>query len=117
MRVVVALGGNALMRRGLPMTVENPRANVRTACDRVGPGEPDAYRQERQPEGEVHALPARLPRSEHDGESRDDGTHRNDVRARGDGRRVRVRGEHRVRPGREPASHDQDDPGRDAWLK
>lgn len=32
MRVVVALGGNALLRRGQPMTVENQRANVRLAC-------------------------------------------------------------------------------------
>ena len=28
MRVVVALGGNALLRRGEPMTVENQRDNV-----------------------------------------------------------------------------------------
>lgn len=32
MRVVVALGGNALLRRGEAMTAENQRANVRTAC-------------------------------------------------------------------------------------
>ena len=32
MRVVVALGGNALLRRGQPMTAENQRENVRTAC-------------------------------------------------------------------------------------
>lgn len=31
MRVVVALGGNALLRRGEPMTAEAQRANVRTA--------------------------------------------------------------------------------------
>src|SRR6187401_952162 len=31
MRVVVALGGNALLRRGQPMTAENQRANVRVA--------------------------------------------------------------------------------------
>jgi carbamate kinase len=37
MRVVVALGGNALLRRGQPMTVENQRINVRTACDRLAP--------------------------------------------------------------------------------
>ena len=37
MRVVVALGGNALLRRGQPMTVENQRANVRLACDRLAP--------------------------------------------------------------------------------
>jgi carbamate kinase len=37
MRVVVALGGNALLRRGQPMTVENQRANVRVACDRLAP--------------------------------------------------------------------------------
>jgi carbamate kinase len=32
MRVVVALGGNALLRRGQAMTAENQRANVKTAC-------------------------------------------------------------------------------------
>jgi len=35
MRVVVALGGNALLRRGQPMTAENQRENVRLACDRL----------------------------------------------------------------------------------
>ena len=37
MRVVVALGGNALLRRGQAMTVENQRANVKIACDRLAP--------------------------------------------------------------------------------
>lgn len=37
MRVVVALGGNALQKRGEPMTVENQRANVRTACEALAP--------------------------------------------------------------------------------
>jgi len=37
MRVVVALGGNALLRRGQPMTPENQRENVRVACDRLAP--------------------------------------------------------------------------------
>ena len=37
LRVVVALGGNALLRRGQPMTVENQRANVGVACDRLAP--------------------------------------------------------------------------------
>jgi carbamate kinase len=37
MRVVVALGGNALLRRGEPMTVENQRKNVRIACDHLAP--------------------------------------------------------------------------------
>ena len=32
MRVVAALGGNALLRRGQPLTAENQRANARTAC-------------------------------------------------------------------------------------
>ncbi len=34
MRVVVALGGNALLRRGEPMTAENQRANVRRRARR-----------------------------------------------------------------------------------
>ncbi len=37
MRVVVALGGNALLRRGQAMTVENQRENVRTACRQLAP--------------------------------------------------------------------------------
>ena len=37
MRVVVALGGNALLRRGQPMTIENQRENVGAACDRLAP--------------------------------------------------------------------------------
>lgn len=37
MRVVVALGGNALLKRGEPMTVENQRANVGVACDHLAP--------------------------------------------------------------------------------
>ncbi len=37
MRVVVALGGNALLRRGEPMTAENQRANVRVAAEVLAP--------------------------------------------------------------------------------
>lgn len=37
MRVVVALGGNALQKRGEPMTVENQRENVRIACRALSP--------------------------------------------------------------------------------
>ena len=37
MRVVAALGGNALLRRGEPMTAENQRANVRRACEALAP--------------------------------------------------------------------------------
>jgi carbamate kinase len=37
MRVVVALGGNALQRRGEPMTVDVQRANVRVACQALAP--------------------------------------------------------------------------------
>jgi carbamate kinase len=36
-RVVVALGGNALLRRGEPLTAENQRANVRVACEALAP--------------------------------------------------------------------------------
>ena len=35
MRVLVALGGNALLRRGQPMTAGNQRANVRIAAERI----------------------------------------------------------------------------------
>ena len=37
MRVVVALGGNALLQRGQPMTAEMQRANVRTAAEQLAP--------------------------------------------------------------------------------
>jgi carbamate kinase len=37
MRIVVALGGNALLRRGEPMTAENQRANVRVAAGALAP--------------------------------------------------------------------------------
>ncbi len=35
MRAVVALGGNALLRRGEAMTIENQRSNVTVACDHL----------------------------------------------------------------------------------
>jgi carbamate kinase len=37
MRIVVALGGNALQRRGEPMTVEGQRQNVAAACRALAP--------------------------------------------------------------------------------
>lgn len=37
MLVVVALGGNALLRRGEPLTVENQRRNVRVAAEALAP--------------------------------------------------------------------------------
>jgi carbamate kinase len=37
MRVVVALGGNALPQRGQPLSAENQRANARTACKALAP--------------------------------------------------------------------------------
>ena len=37
MRIVVALGGNALLERGAPMTVANQRTNVATACAALAP--------------------------------------------------------------------------------
>ncbi len=35
MRIVVALGGNALLQRGQPMTADNQRANIRAASERI----------------------------------------------------------------------------------
>ncbi|WP_116830703.1 carbamate kinase [Pseudomonas syringae] len=35
MRIVVALGGNALLRRGQPMTADNQRANIRVAAEQI----------------------------------------------------------------------------------
>ena len=37
MRVVAALGGNALLQRGQPLTAENQRANARAACQALAP--------------------------------------------------------------------------------
>ena len=37
MRVVVALGGNALLKRGESLTAENQRANARVACKALAP--------------------------------------------------------------------------------
>ena len=37
MRIVTALGGNALLRRGEPMTVGAQRQNVRTAAHALAP--------------------------------------------------------------------------------
>ena len=37
MRVVVALGGNALLKRGEPMTAEAQRENVRVAARALAP--------------------------------------------------------------------------------
>lgn len=33
MRIVIALGGNAILQRGQPMTADNQRANIRTAAE------------------------------------------------------------------------------------
>ncbi len=35
MRIVIALGGNALLERGQPMTAENQRANIRVAAESI----------------------------------------------------------------------------------
>jgi len=37
MRIVIALGGNALLRRGEPMTAEVQRKNIRTAVEAIAP--------------------------------------------------------------------------------
>ncbi len=37
MRIVVALGGNALLQRGQPMTADQQRANVRVAATQLAP--------------------------------------------------------------------------------
>ena len=35
MRIIVALGGNALLKRGEPMTADNQRANIRRAASAI----------------------------------------------------------------------------------
>ena len=37
MRIVIALGGNALLKRGEPMTAENQRRNIRIAAEAMAP--------------------------------------------------------------------------------
>lgn len=37
MRIVIALGGNALLKRGEPMTAKNQRVNVRRAAEAIAP--------------------------------------------------------------------------------
>lgn len=37
MRIVIALGGNALLKRGEPMTADVQRRNVRIACEAIAP--------------------------------------------------------------------------------
>ena len=37
MKIVIALGGNALLRRGQPMTEENQRTNIKTAAAAIAP--------------------------------------------------------------------------------
>ncbi len=75
------------------------------------PGERRPDVPHRQPPGEVHALPAGVPRPQHGRRGRHDGAHRNAAGSRGHRRGVRVRGQRRVRPGREPAAHHQGNPG------
>ncbi|MDI6912006.1 carbamate kinase [Nocardioides sp.] len=41
MRIVIALGGNALLRRGEPLTADNQRANIRIAAERIATVVPD----------------------------------------------------------------------------
>ncbi|MBV6752378.1 carbamate kinase [Pseudomonas chlororaphis] len=41
MRIVIALGGNALLRRGEPMTADNQRANIRIATEQIAKVYPD----------------------------------------------------------------------------
>ena len=69
-----------------------------------------------QREGQVHALPARVPRRQYGGRAGDHGAHRNDDGHRGDWRRVRVGRKYRLRPSRESAAHDQGDSRRDTRL-
>ena len=37
MRIVIALGGNALLRRGEPLTAENQRGNIAMAAASLAP--------------------------------------------------------------------------------
>jgi len=35
MKIVIALGGNAMLKRGEPLTAENQRANIKVACEQI----------------------------------------------------------------------------------
>ena len=77
------------------------------------PGQPRRDGEDGQPPCEVHALPAGLPRRQDRGGARGHGAHRAGGRPRGHPRGVRVRPQHRLRSGREPAAHDQGGAGGD----
>ena len=47
MRIVIALGGNALLRRGQPMTAENQRDNIRVAAECIAAIAPGTRRRDR----------------------------------------------------------------------
>ena len=84
MRVVVALGGNALLKRGEPMTAEHQRANVRVAAEalaRVASGPRARHLARQRPAGRAarppgrglqgrRGLPARHPRRGDAGDDR-----------------------------------------------
>ncbi len=77
-------------------------------------GQRRAAEGERQSSGQVHALPAGVPRHRDQGGQGHRRALRHGQRRRGDQRRVRERGQRRLRPGREPPAHDQGDPRRHA---
>ena len=86
------------------------------------PGEQGRCGAHRQPDGEVHALPPGVPQpGDEDGRGHLPGVRHG--RPRGHRRRLRVRALDRVRPGREPAAHDQGRHGRHArgligaWMR
>ena len=62
MRIVIALGGNALLQRGQPMTAENQRANIRLAAERIAAiaaGQRDRHRARQRPAGRAAGLAGR----------------------------------------------------------
>ena len=80
------------------------------------PGQRRPARGHPQPAGQVHALPARLPRRRDDGRRRDRGGDGDARWARGLRRGLPLAGQHRHRPGRESPSHDQGRPRCHAQL-
>jgi len=86
--------------------------------DRPGPSAhplPGQHRpdgSQRQPGGQIHALPARLPRPQHHRRPRNHGTHRHDRWPRSHRRRLQLRRQHRLRPSRKPPPHHQSHPRR-----
>ena len=97
-------------RVGLDGRAEGGLDRAHQAADAV-PDQLDGDGCHRQPEHQVHALPAGVPQRRDEGRQADAGGPRH-LRDGSDRRGLRVAGVDRLRPGREPDAHDQGRPRR-----